>query len=121
MALQLTGSVIFSSSRSIVQRIKPFNIIYRTEQFLSLPPGDNNHYTIEFTGRNETRFQRQGTRSPLTGRLTTMTALRCVHKLWGSAGHRSPTALRRLSWGQAAFKLIGDLPRSTSAASEFLQ
>ena len=81
MALELRESVIFSSSLSIVQRIKPFNIIHRTEQFLCLPPRDSNHSTTQFTGRNEMQFQRQGTQSALTGSLTTITALKCIHKL----------------------------------------
>lgn len=92
MASQLRGFVIFSSSLSIVQGIKHFNIIHRAKQFLSLPRRDSNHFTIEFTGRNEMQFQRQGTWSALTGRLTTITALKCVYKLWGSTGHLTPPA-----------------------------
>lgn len=38
IALQLRGAVIFSSSLSIVQGTKPFNIIHRTEELSSLSP-----------------------------------------------------------------------------------
>lgn len=38
IALQLRGAVIVSSSLSIVQGTKPFNIIHRTEELSSLSP-----------------------------------------------------------------------------------